>query len=123
MVSASGEGGGKDVLPQLATLAGELGFHGRVVVDEDKPGANDELFDDLEHLTEILLILPPGTAIEGALTRVYPPHRAPREPASMGHRSAAPASVTSASGRRPKAPPRSRAHKFVEQSSESARVD
>lgn len=69
LVSASGEGGGKDVLPHLAALAGELGFHVRVVVDEDKPGASNELFDDLEALAELLVVLPPRTAIEGALTK------------------------------------------------------
>lgn len=69
LVSASGEGGGKDVLPQLASLAADFGFHVRVVVDEDKPGASDKLLDELESKSELLVVLPARTSIEGALTK------------------------------------------------------
>lgn len=69
LVCAPGESGGKDTLPQLAALAGDLGFAVRAVVDDDKPGENDELFNQLEPLTEQLVILPARTAVEAALVR------------------------------------------------------
>jgi len=69
LACAVGEHGGKDSLPELAKLAGDLGFHVRIVVDDDKPGENDDLFDVLEELAEQLVILPERTAVEGALVR------------------------------------------------------
>lgn len=67
LLSASGETGGKDSLANLARLAGELGFHVRAVVDNDSPGTDDDLYDELEGLTEQLIVLPERTAIERAL--------------------------------------------------------
>lgn len=69
LVCAPGESGGKDALPQLATLAAQLGFAVRAVVDDDKPGQNDGLYDQLELITEQLVVLPPRTAVEAALVR------------------------------------------------------
>ena len=73
LACAPGEHGGKDSLPALATLAGRLGFHVRAVVDDDKPGESDALFDTLESLTEQLVVLPQRTAVEGALVRGLAP--------------------------------------------------
>lgn len=69
LACAVGEHGGKDSLPELAKLAGDLGFHVKIVVDDDKPGENDDLFDTLEKLAEQLVVLPQRTAVEGALVR------------------------------------------------------
>lgn len=67
LLSAPGETGGKDRLADLARLAIELGFHVRAVVDNDSPGSDDDLYDELESLTEQLIVLPNRTAIERAL--------------------------------------------------------
>jgi putative ATP-dependent endonuclease of the OLD family len=67
MVSAASGDGGKDQLPKLARLAGELGFHVRVVLDSDKPGSDAALVTELEGLAEQVLRLPERTAIERAL--------------------------------------------------------
>lgn len=67
LLSAPGETGGKDRLADLARLAIELGFHVRAVVDNDSPGADEDLYAELEDLTEQLIVLPERTAIERAL--------------------------------------------------------
>lgn len=67
LLSSPGQTGGKDQLADLARLAGELGFHVRVVVDNDSPGTDEDLYDELEDLTEQLIVLPEQTAIERAL--------------------------------------------------------
>lgn len=73
LVCAPGESGGKEQLPKLASLANDLGFTVRAVIDDDKPGENDELYDTMEPLTEQLVVLPPRTAVEAALVRGLPP--------------------------------------------------
>jgi putative ATP-dependent endonuclease of the OLD family len=67
-----GGGGGKEQLPKLAGLAQELGFHVRVVIDNDKPGSDTALVAELEGLTEQVIRLPERTAIERALCRGLP---------------------------------------------------
>ncbi|MCT1766896.1 DUF2813 domain-containing protein [Brevibacterium casei] len=67
LLSAPGETGGKDRLADLARLAIELGFHVRAIVDNDSPGSDGDLYDELEALTEQLVVLPDRTAIERAL--------------------------------------------------------
>lgn len=67
LLSAPGETGGKDRLADLARLAIDLGFHVRAVVDNDSPGADGDLYDELDELTEQLIVLPERTAIERAL--------------------------------------------------------
>lgn len=67
LLSAPGETGGKDRLADLARLAIELGFHVCAVLDNDSPGADGDLYAELEHLTEQLIVLPERTAIERAL--------------------------------------------------------
>ena len=67
LLGAPGATGGKDGLADLARLANELGFHVRAVIDNDAPGKDDALYDELEGLTEQLIILPERTAIERAL--------------------------------------------------------
>lgn len=67
LLSAPGETGGKDRLADLARLAIELGFHVRAVVDNDSPGADEDLYAELEDLSEQLIVLPERTAIERAL--------------------------------------------------------
>lgn len=73
LVCSPGESGGKDVLPHLATLARDLGFAVRAVIDDDKPGANDDLYDEMESLTDLLVVLPQRTAVEAALVRGLKP--------------------------------------------------
>lgn len=73
LVCAPGQSGGKDQLPALASLAGDLGFEVRAVVDDDKPGENDDLYDELEALTAQLVVLPERTAVEVALVRGLKP--------------------------------------------------
>lgn len=67
LMSAPGETGGKDRLSDLARLATELGFHVRAVVDNDSPGQDEDLYSELQGLTEQLIVLPERTAIERAL--------------------------------------------------------
>lgn len=69
MVAAGLGDGGKDQLPRLARLAAELGFHVRVVLDHDKPGADAALVAELETLADQVIRLPERTAIERALVR------------------------------------------------------
>ena len=69
MIAAGvGGGGGKDQLPKLARLAGELGFHVRVVIDNDKPGGDAALLDELGDIAEQIIRLPERTSVERALT-------------------------------------------------------
>jgi hypothetical protein len=65
-------GGGKEQLPKLAGLARELGFHVRVVIDNDKPGSDAGLLADLDGLAEQVIRLPERTAVERALARGLP---------------------------------------------------
>jgi putative ATP-dependent endonuclease of the OLD family len=65
-------GGGKEQLPKLAGLARELGFHVRVVIDNDKPGSDTKLLADLDGLAEQVIRLPQRTAVERALARGLP---------------------------------------------------
>jgi hypothetical protein len=65
-------GGGKEQLPKLAGLARELGFHVRVVIDNDKPGSDTGLLADLNGLAEQVIRLPERTAVERALVRGLP---------------------------------------------------
>ncbi|MEU1299426.1 hypothetical protein [Streptomyces shenzhenensis] len=64
--------GGKNQLPKLASLASDLGFHVRVVVDNDKPGADSALIAELVQLAEQVIRFPERTAIERALVRGLP---------------------------------------------------
>jgi hypothetical protein len=69
MIAAGiGGGGGKEQLPKLADLARKLGFHVRVVIDNDKPGSDAKLLAELDGLAEIIR-LPERTAVERALVR------------------------------------------------------
>lgn len=73
MIAAGiGGGGGKEQLPKLAGLARELGFHVRVVIDNDKPGSDTKLLADLDGLAEQVIRLPQRTAVERALARGLP---------------------------------------------------
>jgi putative ATP-dependent endonuclease of the OLD family len=73
MIAAGiGGGGGKEQLPKLAGLARELGFHVRVVIDNDKPGSDAKLLADLDGLAEQVIRLPQRTAVERALARGLP---------------------------------------------------
>jgi putative ATP-dependent endonuclease of OLD family len=72
MVAAGLGDGGKDQLPRLAAIAGELGFHVRVVLDHDKPGTDTALVAELEALAEQVIRLPERTAVERALVRKVP---------------------------------------------------
>jgi putative ATP-dependent endonuclease of OLD family len=73
MIAAGiGGGGGKEQLPKLAALARELGFHVRVVIDNDKPGSDTMLLAELDGLAEQVIRLPERTAVERALARGLP---------------------------------------------------
>ena len=73
MIAAGiGGGGGKEQLPKLAGLARELGFHVRVVIDNDKPGSDTALLAELNGLAEQVIRLPERTAVERALVRGLP---------------------------------------------------
>jgi hypothetical protein len=65
-------GGGKEQLPKLADLAQRLGFHVRVVLDNDKPGSDVKLLSELNGLAEQVIRLPERTAVERALVRGLP---------------------------------------------------
>jgi hypothetical protein len=69
MIAAGIGGGGKEQLPKLAALARELGFHVRVVIDNDKPGSDTMLLAELDGLAEQVIRLPERTAVERALAR------------------------------------------------------
>ena len=51
----------------MARLAAALGFHVRVVVDNDDPVADAALIATLIGICEAVIVLPPKTAIERAL--------------------------------------------------------
>jgi putative ATP-dependent endonuclease of the OLD family len=73
MIAAGiGGGGGKEQLPKLADLARKLGFHVRVVIDNDKPGSDTALLAELDGLAEQVIRLPERTAVERALVRGLP---------------------------------------------------
>ena len=73
MIAAGiGGGGGKEQLPKLAGLARDLGFHVRVVIDNDKPGGDTGLLAELDGLAEQVIRLPERTAVERALARGIP---------------------------------------------------
>jgi hypothetical protein len=59
--------GGKEQIPKLARLARELGFHVRVVLDNDKPGSDTDLVTELTSLVEQVVRLPERTSVERAL--------------------------------------------------------
>jgi putative ATP-dependent endonuclease of OLD family len=65
--SASGGEGGKQELPKLATLAGELGLAVRIVLDHDKPGSDAALLTELSALAEMVIHLPERVAVERAI--------------------------------------------------------
>ena len=65
--SASGGEGGKSELPKLARLARDLGFAVSVILDHDKPGADDDLIDELRDLCDLVIRLPERVAIERAI--------------------------------------------------------
>jgi hypothetical protein len=67
MIAPPGPDGGKERLPGLAKLAGELGFHVRAVLDNDGPGTDTSLLATLQGLCEMVIRLPTRTAIERAL--------------------------------------------------------
>jgi putative ATP-dependent endonuclease of OLD family len=72
MVAAGLEDGGKDQMPKLARLATDLGFHVRVVLDNDKPGSDAGLVTELSALAEQIIRLPERTSVERALIRGVP---------------------------------------------------
>ena len=73
MIAAGiGGGGGKEQLPKLAGLARDLGFHVRVMIDNDKPGSDTGLLAELDGLAEQVIRLPERTAVERALARGIP---------------------------------------------------
>lgn len=75
MVAPANGDGGKDELPKLARLASELGFHVRVVLDNDKPGADAALIAELTGVAEQVIQLPERTSVERALTHGVEPAR------------------------------------------------
>ena len=73
MIAAGiGGDGGKEQLPKLAGLAAELGFHVRIVIDNDKPDSDAALLTELGGLSEQVIRLPERTAVERALTLGLP---------------------------------------------------
>lgn len=70
--SVTGSDGGKDRLPALAALAKELGFAVRVVLDNDKPGTDDDLINKLTQNCEVVVHLPQRVAVERALVYGLP---------------------------------------------------
>src|SRR5260221_511419 len=67
MIAPGAAEGGKSYLPKLARLAGELGFHIRVVVDNDKPESDGGLIAELAGVCEQVVHLPERTSVERAL--------------------------------------------------------
>lgn len=67
--------GGKDQLPHLARLAAELGFHVRVLLDNDKPGSDTALVAELTGLAEHVVRLPERSSVERALVHGVDPAR------------------------------------------------
>lgn len=74
LLSAPGESGGKDSLLDLAKLANQLGFHVRAVIDNDSPDTDEDLYSQLQGVTEQLIVLPERTAIERALVHGLDEH-------------------------------------------------
>ncbi|MFG1928819.1 hypothetical protein [Cryptosporangium sp. NPDC048952] len=75
MVAPANGTGGKDELPKLARLARALGFHVRVVLDNDKPGTDADLVSELTGIAEQVIRLPERSSIERALTHGISPVR------------------------------------------------
>ena len=67
MVAPANGDGGKDELPKLARLAAALGFHVRVVLDNDKPGGDAALIAELTALADHVIRLPERSSVEQAL--------------------------------------------------------
>ena len=67
MIAPANGDGGKDELPKLARLAAALGFHVRVVLDNDKPGGDAALIAELTALAEHVIRLPEHSSVEQAL--------------------------------------------------------
>ncbi|MGC4819079.1 hypothetical protein [Micromonospora sp. DT63] len=67
MVAPANGDGGKDELPKLARLAAALGFHVRVILDNDKPGGDAALIAELTALAEHVIRLPEHCSVEQAL--------------------------------------------------------
>lgn len=65
--SASGGEGGKSEVPKLARLAADLGLAVRVVLDNDKPGTDDDLIGELGNTAELIVRLPERAAAERAI--------------------------------------------------------
>jgi putative ATP-dependent endonuclease of the OLD family len=71
--SAGGGEGGKQELPKIARLAGELGLAVRIVLDHDKPGTDQGLIDELVEIAEVIVRLPERAAVERAIVDGLPP--------------------------------------------------
>lgn len=71
--SATGADGGKSRLVDLATIAKSLGFAVGIVLDNDKPGDDDELIAELVAICDAVVVLPKRTAVERALVHGLPP--------------------------------------------------
>ncbi len=67
--SVSGGEGGKQELPKLARLAGDVGLAVRVVLDHDKPGTDGDLIDELSSISEMVVRLPIRAAVERTLVK------------------------------------------------------
>lgn len=65
--SRTGGEGGKHELPKIAQLASDLGLRVRVVLDNDRQGANAELIEELRPTSELIVHLPEGVAVDRAL--------------------------------------------------------
>ena len=65
--STGGGEGGKQELPKIAKLTGELGLAVRIVLDHDKPGADQDLIDELSEIAEMVVRLPERAAAERAI--------------------------------------------------------
>ena len=76
--SASGAEGGKSELPKLARLATDLGLAVRVVLDNDKPGTDDDLIEQLRATAELIVRLPDGAAVERTIVDGLAPDVLPR---------------------------------------------
>jgi hypothetical protein len=72
LIAPAGADGGKDKLPVLARLAGELGFRVRVAVDGDAPNVDAALLTELQTVAETVVRLPDRTAVERALVAGLP---------------------------------------------------
>ena len=70
--SATGADGGKSRFVDLATIAKSLGFAVGIVVDNDKPGEDDDLVAELLAISDAVVLLPERTAVERALVHGLP---------------------------------------------------